>query len=295
MPGPLPTKWDEKSYAFFSHRQRPRPPCSSCTPPPNVDCRHPDDNIIVDPPQFPVQVDGRCFLRSTPTFFRPRVGHSQAPKTGGLLDNGANLCLANHAFILRYIPTVSIHDEFVTGVDGIGTARTIGYVHIPIYVDCMSRVGGKTGKVELNLEVHLVDDLPVDLIVGMDAICAYGIDTIVSRSIATLSVGNHIGAQLAFPIEFRRSRGLRDPSSCDSFSVHLQKRIFGFRPHFAGFCWILLDFVDFVDFVDFKPEIQTEGFTASRMAAVDLQPGNETSLGFAARQRNFARICSHAK
>ena len=76
---------------------------------------------------------------------------------------------------------------------------------------------------------------------------------------------------------------------------HLQKRIFGFQPDFAGFCWILLDFIDLVDFLDFKPKIQTEGFTASRMAAVDLQTGKETSLGFAARQRNFPRICSQAK
>lgn len=185
----------------------------------NEGCRHPDDHVIVAPPCLPVQTDGRCFLHSTPTFFRPRIGHSQAPKTRALLDNGANLCLANHAFIINCIPGVPVHDDFTTGVDGIGTARTVGYVHIPIYIDCMSRVGGKTGKVELNLEVHLVDDLPVDLIVGMDAICAYGIDTIVSRSLAHLNIRGPGNSEtlLAFPIEFRRSKGSRDPT--DSFSV----------------------------------------------------------------------------
>ena len=101
-------------------------------------------------------------------------------------------------------------------MDGIGSARTVGFVHTPIYVDCMSRVGGKVGKVELNLEIHLIDGLPGDLIVGMDAICAYGIDTIVSRSLATLSVCNR---DLAFPIEFRRSNGTRDPASPYGFPV----------------------------------------------------------------------------
>ena len=80
----------------------------------------------------------------------------------------------------------------------------------------MSRVGGKAGKVELTLEVHLMDDLSVDLVIGMDAICAYGIDTIVSRSLATLVVN---GSDLAFPIEFRRLKGARNPLACVGFSV----------------------------------------------------------------------------
>lgn len=110
---------------------------------------------------------------------------------------------------------VTIHEDFTTGVDGIGSARTVGYVHAPIYIDCMSRVGGKVGKVELNLEILLIDGLPVDRIVSMNAICAYGIDTIISRSLAMLSVCN---GDLAFLIEFRHSNGMRVPQP-DGFSV----------------------------------------------------------------------------
>lgn len=62
----------------------------------------------------------------------------------------------------------------------------------------------------------LMDTLSVDLVFGMDAICAYGIDTIISRSVATLVVN---ACDLAFPIEFRRLKGPRDPSSCEGFSV----------------------------------------------------------------------------
>lgn len=219
LPWPsLDDNWDLQYHAFFS-RHRPRVPPRSTSrpwsPPTNEGCRHPDDHVIVASPGLPVQEDGRCFLRSTPTFFRPRVGSSRTPRTGAHLDNCANLCHADKAFLLRCMPTITIHEEFTTGVDGIGSARTVGYVHAPIYIDYMSRVGGKIGKVELNLEIHLIDGLPVDLIVGMDAICAYGIDTIISRSIATLSVCNH---DLAFPIEFRRSHGMRDPHP-DGFSV----------------------------------------------------------------------------
>lgn len=75
-------------------------------------------------------------------------------------------------------------------------------------------MGGKAGKVELNLEVHLMDTLSVDLVIGMDAISAYGIDTIISRSVATLVVN---GCDLGFPIDFRRLKWAQDPSSCDSF------------------------------------------------------------------------------
>ena len=219
---PLDDDWDLQYHAFFS-RQGPRVPSRShaWSPPLNEGCRHPDDNVIVASPNLLVQEDGRCFLRSTPIFFRPRVGSSRAPRTRALLDNCANLCLANKAFLLRCMPSVTIHEEFTTGVDGIGSARTVGYVHAPIYIDCMSRVGSKIGKVELNLEIHLIEGLPVDLIVGMDAICAYGIDTIISRSLATLSVCNR---DLAFPIEFRRSHGMRVPQP-DGFSVICSKDV----------------------------------------------------------------------
>ena len=209
--------WEQDPNVFLSKncRRPPTAPVFQWTSPANDGCRHPDDHIIVAPPSMPTQTDGRCFLRSTPTFFRPRVGTSRAPKTRALLDNCANLCLANKSFMERAVPGATVH-EFTTGVDGIGSAKTVGYVHIPIYVDCMSRVGGKTGKVEFNLEVHLVESLGVDLIVGMDAIHAYGIDTIISRSMALVTVNK---CELAFPIEFRRSKGSRDPTLSDSFPV----------------------------------------------------------------------------
>ena len=113
------------------------------------------------------------------------------------------------------MPSVFVHEDFTTGVDGIGSARTVGYMHAPIYIDCMSRVGGKVRKVELNLEIHLIDGPPVDHIIGMDAICTYGNDTIISRSLAILSICN---GDLVFPIEFQYSHGMRDPHP-DGFSV----------------------------------------------------------------------------
>lgn len=197
-------------------------PISPCPISDYMSRRHRTDNVIVATPDIPLQGDGRSFLRSTPTFFRPRLGRSDAPKVRALLDNCANLCLANKTFVLTHAPDSVIRDDFTTGVDGIGSARTVGYVHLPLYIDCLSRIEGRTCKVELHLEIHLVDNLPVDLIVGMDAIRAYGIDTIISRSIATLSVH---GCDLAFPIEFHRLKGSRDPASQDHFPVLCQESI----------------------------------------------------------------------
>lgn len=150
----LDDNWDSEYRAFFSHhRPRITPRPHSWSQSPNDGCRHPDDHVIVASPNLPVQEDGRCFLCSTLTFFRPWVGSSRAPRTRAHLDNCANLCLANKDFLLRCMAAVTIHEDFTTGVDGIGSARTVGYVHAPIYIDCMSRVGGKVGKVELNLEI----------------------------------------------------------------------------------------------------------------------------------------------
>lgn len=214
LPWPT-TSWDDGA-SFMSRDSRgvstiDRPEWS---PPANSNGRHPGDNIIVAVPRRPLRGDGRSFLHSTPTFFRPRLGNSHAPRTRALLDNCANLCLANTSFVQGCIPDIVIHTDFTTGVDGIGSSRTVGYVLAPIYIDCMSRVGGKLGKIELNLEIHLIDGLPVDLIVGMDAICAYGIDTIISRSMATISVNK---CDMAFPIEFRRSKGAH--ASSDGFPI----------------------------------------------------------------------------
>ena len=43
----------------------------------------------------------------------------------------------------------------------------------------------------------------------MDAICVYGLNTIISRWVVNLSVCNY---DLAFPIEFWRLHGMRDPN-----------------------------------------------------------------------------------
>lgn len=72
-----------------------------------------------------------------------------------------------------------INKNFRTEVKRIAYTKTEGFMHLPIYVDCTSRIGGKAEKIELNLEIHVNKDLPVDLVVGIDAINAYGIDILV--------------------------------------------------------------------------------------------------------------------
>ena len=184
-------------------------PISLCHTSSYADCRHPQDNIVIAVPDIPLPGHGRSFLCSTPTFFRPRLWFSQAPKMRALLDNCANLCLANKAFVLGQVLSCNVRNDFLMGMDGIGSPRTAGYVHLALYLDCISRVGGPICTVGLHLEIHFVEDLLVDLIVGMDAIRAYGVVTIISRSLATLSMN---GCDLAFPIEFHRSKGSRDPA-----------------------------------------------------------------------------------
>lgn len=101
--------WEDDLFVWTAKSKRPpNAPPFRWTPPSNTGCRHPDDHIIVAPPSMPTQENGRCYLRSTPTFFRPRVGNSKAPKTRALLDNCANLCLASRAFMERASPDAHI-------------------------------------------------------------------------------------------------------------------------------------------------------------------------------------------
>lgn len=76
----------------------------------------------------------------------------------------------------------------------------------------------------------------VDLIVGMDAIHAYGIDAIISRSMALITINKH---EMAFPIEFCRSKSVRDPALSDSFPVLCDKNIIipPFHEAPSVFCW----------------------------------------------------------
>ncbi|KAF8427970.1 hypothetical protein BGX38DRAFT_1234838 [Terfezia claveryi] len=214
-----PQNWADAYPALFTRNAKQRT-LINWTPKSQIDGRDPSDNVIVAIPHVNPQEDGRCYLRSTPTYFRPRVGFSKGKKVRVLLDNCANLCLANMDFLQKQIPELKVDRSFMTEVKGIGQSSTEGFVHIPIYIDCMSRVGGKTGKVELNLEVHVIKDLPVDMVIGMDAISAYGIDTIISRELATLTVN---GQELAFPIEFKPSKTQHQISSREAFPVICNK------------------------------------------------------------------------
>ena len=88
---------------------------------------------------------------------------------------------------------------------------------IRIYVDCMTKIGGRTGTIEFYVQVYVIPDLSVDLVIGMDAISAYGIDTLISKSIASVSIDS---GELHLPIEFRPpSNGNRHPNSQASFLV----------------------------------------------------------------------------
>ena len=70
---------------------------------------------------------------------------------------------------------------------------------------------------------------------------------------------------------------------------HLQKRIFGFRPDFGGFRWILRIF--WIFWIS-NPKSKLKDSPPVEWLQWILQPPKVTLLGFAASQINFARICS---
>ncbi|KAF8445121.1 hypothetical protein BGX38DRAFT_1143604 [Terfezia claveryi] len=205
----IPDNWADAYPALFNGKLNHRGKMANWQPKSPLNGRDPSDNIIIAKPHINPQDDGR-------------IGSSKGKKVRALLDNCANLYLANLDFLQQPIPDLKINDSCTTEVKGIGCSTTVGYVHILIYIDCMARVGGKPGKVELNLEVHVIRDLPVDMVIGMDTIFAYWIDTIISRELATITVN---GQELAFPIEFKPSKTRHSINSQESFTVLCNRTI----------------------------------------------------------------------
>jgi transposase InsO family protein len=164
-------------------------------------------------PLDPAELDGTAYARSSPTFFKARLGSKDNKNVVGLLDNCASLSLIDRK-LLAHIPEVRIQEKHVR-IQGVGSDESKEFCVLPIYIDCVRSKDGQkeSARVKLWAEFHILDSLCESFVVGMDVIAPYQIDIMTSRSEARIRAeGAH---NVPFPIFLGKGmpRGIQDSYS----------------------------------------------------------------------------------
>jgi len=74
-------------------------------------------------------------------------------------------------------------------VSGVGTNKTSGYAIVPIQFNCI-RNGNICEKLQADIEVHLMEDFPPGLVIGLDFLCDYGMELNIAKKIASFPTGH---------------------------------------------------------------------------------------------------------
>jgi hypothetical protein len=159
-----------------------------------------DAHVIEPRPMDPAKLDGTAYARSSPTFFKARLGSKDNKCLVGLLDNCASLSLIDRK-LLAELPDVQIRKEHVK-IQGVGSDESKEFCILPFYIDCVKSKDGQkeSARVKLWAEFHILDNLCESFVVGMDVIAPYQIDIMTSRHEARIRAeGAH---NVPFPIFF---------------------------------------------------------------------------------------------
>jgi hypothetical protein len=151
-------------------------------------------------PIEPALLDGTSYARTSPTFFKARIGSPNNRSMAGLLDNCASLSLLDRK-ILNDIPGVKTHEKMVR-IQGVGADISKEFCVLPIYIDCVRACGGvkEKARIKIWVEFHIIDALNESYVIGMDVIAPYQINIITSRREARIRApGAH---DVPFPIYF---------------------------------------------------------------------------------------------
>jgi hypothetical protein len=104
-------------------------------------------------------LDGTSFARTSPTFFKARLGNPDHENLIGLLDNCASLSLLDRK-VLNGIPGVRTHQKMVR-IQGVGADVSKEFCVLPIFIDCVRACGGvkEKARIKIWVEFHIIDAL----------------------------------------------------------------------------------------------------------------------------------------
>lgn len=130
------------------------------------------------------------------------LGSSDGPTLMGLTDICSNTGLIDKQLLLNNYPNAQIHPRSIS-LTGIGENKTVGWIVVPIWIDCTDSKGDLV-SVQLDIELHVMENFSAGLLLGLDAILDYDID---------ISMG-HKEAYLIDPDSPRKKEVLKFPLFC---------------------------------------------------------------------------------
>ena len=116
------------------------------------------------------------------------------------LDTGCPVTLGDRRFLKTHMPHAEVKTmESPSTVKGIGEARhsIAEYVRVPLLLPGKSDIGEPV-LAEINVDVHLVDDLRANMLIGMDTMGPEGIDIITTKRHAYVTSCN-----MRIPVEIK--------------------------------------------------------------------------------------------
>ena len=125
----------------------------------------------------------------------------QPEPTKGCADSGCSVTLVDRAFLKSLLPDCEIRTMSTPiTVRGLGSNlhQTAEYAIVPLYFQGTDSEGSKVLAMTSPREIHLVDQLKANILIGMDIMVPEDIDIIVTRSIA--SIGS---CKVEVPIEVK--------------------------------------------------------------------------------------------
>jgi len=112
-----------------------------------------------------------------------------------LTDLCSNVGLMDLALFRQGYPEIGIQQN-TASVSGVGTNKTSGYAIVPIQFECV-RNDDTREKLQADIEVHLIEDFPPGLVIGLDFLCDYGMELNIAKKIASFPTGHT--TRLALP------------------------------------------------------------------------------------------------
>jgi len=134
-------------------------------------------------------------MKSTFLYSFMHIGSPSSPARCMLNDVCCNICLLDFDLFQQRYPGTKINSDISVSVQGIGETRSLGYVHIPIWIDGFREDNSVMSEdmsagrclIKIEREFHIVKDFGYSIPMGVDMMGDYGIDLHLCRERATLS------------------------------------------------------------------------------------------------------------
>lgn len=129
--------------------------------------------------------DGREYMKSTPLSSVARMGSEDGPTMTVLNDTCSNTSLMDRQTFKKFYPHAIINTSVRIDISGIGSAKSIGYSTVPIFM-CGNDEEGQPALIKMECEFHLLDHFKPLILIGIDVLKRYSVDISITTNKAIL-------------------------------------------------------------------------------------------------------------